>query len=110
MCRLRGLQKWNWGKFLAAGCCKQAPPMVEPLPRPVRSYRCGLGCSSSRRPRSTSSHLATPATVPLVIVLPVVRSQGRCPSPMPRIESGKMCTSSARSELLPAWGTAVVPT
>ena len=35
------------------------------------------------------------STLPLVMVLEACRSQPRCPSPAPRMASGKMCTSSA---------------
>jgi len=37
-------------------------------------------------------------TVPLVIVALGAPSQGRCPSPVPRIDSAKICTSSACCE------------
>src|SRR5690348_2950068 len=39
----------------------------------------------------------TPDTVALVIVLPGSVGIGRCPSPVPRNASGKMCTSLATS-------------
>ena len=35
------------------------------------------------------------STLPFVMVLDGCRSQPRCPSPVPRMASGKMCTSSA---------------
>jgi hypothetical protein len=45
---------------------------------------------------------STPATVaptvPLVMVESGAPSQGRCPSPVPRMDSAKMCTSSAFCE------------
>ena len=44
---------------------------------------------------SPFSTFAAPETAPLVIVLPGARSQGREPSPTPRIASGKMWISSA---------------
>ena len=49
-----------------------------------------------------------PETVALVMLLPGRRSQGRCPSPVPRIAAGKTCTSTARS-VPSGWATAVVP-
>src|SRR5438105_11839833 len=56
---------------------------------------------------------STPATVcstlALVMVLWGRRSQGRCPSPVPRIASGKICTSTA-FWLPSACGIPVTPT
>src|SRR5437868_10260663 len=56
---------------------------------------------------------STPATVcstlALVIVLCGRRSHGRCPSPVPRIASGKICTSTA-FWLPSACGIPVTPT
>src|SRR5215831_1389843 len=49
------------------------------------------------------------ATVPFVMVLVGPKSHARCPSPVPRIDSGKICTSVAR-KVPPGCGTAVVPT
>ena len=47
---------------------------------------------ASSRPAAA---VTAPVTVPLVILLPGSRSQSRCPSPAPRIASGKIRISIA---------------